>query len=727
MGRAAASALAVIAMLLSWSLNAQTVVDDDDGVPIVMTADELVFDRDRRLTTAIGHVELSRGDRRLLADSVRYDETNNKVFARGNIVLVEPGGDAVFGDDMEITGDLKNGVVKGVRALLADETRLAGVQGERRNGTVTVLDKAVYSPCRLCPGGQGSPIWQITADRAVHDQVAKTLTYRNATLQVFGVPVAYTPYFTHPDPSVRKQSGFLAPSVGTDSELGQTFQIPYFFNIAPNRDLTLAPLFTTNAGTVLFAEGRDLETWGRTQLRGSIVYADEFESDSGNTTGEGVRGHIDGIGRYTIGSLNRAGFDVQYASDKTYQRLYGISTRNINENHAWLERFDTRDYYGLNAWAFQGLRASDDQDVIPYALPLAEANLVSDPMQWGSHWTLYSNVLSLTRTQGRDVRRFSTEGGWEVPQVGQMGDLRRLRLSLRGDVYDTQGDPEDESVGSGNELAGRLVPRATVDWSLPLYGIEGGWTHEVEPLVTFNVAPPIDDDSDIPNEDSIDFEFDETNLFLPNRFTGLDRVEGGVWAAYGVRFASVGPDLLSLSGVIGQSLRLTNDDPFPDNSGLGGHLSNIVGRLEIRPSDMFDLTYRFRFDGDGREFARNDIGIGIGPPRVRVNLRYLKLSSEAAKDSDDNLPGREALIAGARLQVTDNFAVAAQTRRDLDENKPVVNTLGLVYSDDCVLILAGLEKDFTKRGEVDEPLTFTLRIGLKTLGEFETGSGLFGL
>lgn len=314
-----------------------------------------------------------------------------------------------------------------------------------------------------------------------------------------------------------------------------------------------------------------------------------------------------------------------------------------------------------------------------------------------------------------------------MPWVGDYGDLRRLRLSLRGDLYDVQGDPQDESVGSGSDIAARVLPRATVDWRLPLYANNGAWQHEVEPLVTFNVAPPVDGDLDIPNEDSIDFEFDETNLFLPDRFTGLDLVEGGVWTSYGVRFASLGPDLLSVSGVVGQSLRLTNDDPFPDNSGLGGHLSNIVGRLEVRPSDLFDVTYRFRLDAINHEFARSDLNLGIGPPRVRVNLRYLKLAAEAAEDSTDDLPGREALIAGVRVQVTDNLAIAAQTRQDLDEDKPVVNTFGLIYSDECLLILAGLEKDFTSQGEVDEPLTFTLRIGLKTLGEIDTGSGLFGL
>lgn len=718
----------VLAAWLVWATPGWAQTAADDALPIVITADQIVFDTVKKQTTAVGNAEVSRGQRRLIADSIRYDERSGKVFAKGNIVLIEPTGDAIYGDEMEITGDLRDGVVKGVRALLANDTRIAGVKGRRLDGNTTVLEKAVYSPCKLCADGKGDPIWQIHASRAVHDEAAKTLTYSNAVLQVFGVPVAYTPWFSHPDPTVRKHSGFLMPSIGTDSELGQTLQVPYFINLAPNRDITLSPLFTTQGGTVMFAEGRSLETFGRTIVRGSITHTDEYQSSTGEATGEGLRGHLQGTGRYTLDDKHTAGFDGYWTSDKTYLRRYSISNANILNNHAYLERFDDRDYYGLNAWAFQGLRDDDDQDVIPVALPLAEAHLEGNRMRWGSNMTLDSNILMLTRTGGRDVRRVSNEVGWEVPQVGPWGDLRRLRLSMRGDLYDVLGDPEDPSVGGGgSDITGRILPRATLDWSLPLVGSAGLWQHELTPLVSLNIAPPGGNKDSIPNEDSIDFEFDETNLFLPSRFTGLDRNEGGSKVAYGLRFASVGPQLLSISGVIGQSLRVPDDDTFPSNSGLGGYVSNWVGRLEFRPSQLFEVGYRFRFDTREVDFARSDLNVGIGPPRVRLNLRYVNLAAEEAKDSDDSLPDREAAIAGLRVQMTDYLAVAAQTRRDMTNDATVTNTYGLIYSDDCLLIIAGIEKDFTTRGEIDQPTTFTLRIGLKTLGDFETGSSLFGL
>jgi LPS-assembly protein len=721
--------LGLLLLLLLGSPPAAAQGDADEAeLPIVLTADELVFEPERKLTTAIGNVELSRGERQLLADRVTYDEAADKVVARGNIVFIEATGDAIYAEELEVTGDLRDGFVKGARALLTDDTRIAAVSGQRRSGNETTLHKAVYSPCPLCADGKGPPIWQIRAQRVVHDQAAKTLTYRNAFLEVFGVPVLFTPYFSHPDPTVRKRTGFLTPSIGSDSELGFTLFTPFFVNLAPNYDVTVAPLLTTNAGPVLFGEARALERFGTANLTGSITYTDEFKSSTGEATGDGLRGHLRGRGLARLTDKDQIGAEGFWTSDKTYLRRYSISNANILTSRGYFERIDGRDYYGVNALAFQGLRSTDDQDQIPFALPLAESHMVSQPLRWGSHWTLDSNLLLLSRTQGRDVRRVSSEAGWEVPHVDASGGLYRLRLSLRGDGYYVLGDPQDQSVGSGSDTAARLLPRATLDWGLPLFRPGETWQHELEPVLSLNVAPPDGNSNQIPNEDSIDFEFDESNLFLPIRFTGLDRNEGSTRLAYGLRFASLGPDLTSLGGVIGQSLTLDPDgDTYPDNSGLAGYFSDPVGRLELRPTDLLDLTFRFRFDTSSFEFARSDAGVGFGPQQLRVGLRYVKLSKEAAVSSRDDLEGREAVIAGVRVQVTDQLTVAAQTRQDLQDNMTVSNTYGLIYEDECLLIVAGLEKDFTTSGEVDQPTTFTLRIGLKTLGELETGSEFFGL
>ena len=161
-------------------------------------------------------------------------------------------------------------------------------------------------------------------------------------------------------------------------------------------------------------------------------------------------------------------------------------------------------------------------------------------MRWGSHWTLDCNVLALTRSDGLDTRRVSNTVGWTVPTSGAIGDVYRLEASLRGDVYNTEGNPETFSSTGGSNATGRLLPRVTADWSWPLSATAGGWAHEVEPLTSSTWRRPAATHDEIPNEDSRDFEFDETNLFEPNRFPGLDRNEGGGKLAYGRASAASG-------------------------------------------------------------------------------------------------------------------------------------------------------------------------------------------
>ena len=172
--------------------------------------------------TATGNVEISTGQRRLLADEVRYDQRTDKMFAMGNVVLIEPNGDAIFGKEVEVTGDLQDGFVQAVGMLLKDDSRIAANRADRRGGNVIEFDRAVYSPCPLCDKeGEGGALWQIKARRVILDEKAETVTYRDARMELFGVPIAYTPWFRHPAPGVARQSGFLTPTFGSTSELGR--------------------------------------------------------------------------------------------------------------------------------------------------------------------------------------------------------------------------------------------------------------------------------------------------------------------------------------------------------------------------------------------------------------------------------------------------------------------------------------------------------------------------
>lgn len=691
---------------------------------VLLIADQVNVDTERNEVTAEGNVEVVRGERRLLADLLRYDRDRDQIAAEGNVILLEPTGEAIFADRVTLSGDLKNGVARQMRARLADDSLFAAAEGRRIDGNRKELDRAVYSPCPLCPDSSRPPLWQISAERVIHDEEGQNIIYRNAFFELFGVPIAYTPYLSHPDPTVERRSGFLAPSFGNDSELGLLLQTPYYFALAPNYDLTLSPIFTSEENAVLTAEYRHLVRSGRFELAASGTYATEAVGDPNKQPkGNDFRGHIEGDGRFRLRDGARWGYDLAVTSDDTYLQRYGFSEDNVLTNRLFADQVWDRNYAAINAYGFQGLRRTDDQGLIPIALPLAEVDLTSAPWRWGSRFTLESSLLALTRTDGLDTRRLSTTGGFELPWSSALGDLYRLRLSLRGDVYHTDGNPVTLDDEGGTDVVVRGIPRATLDWSWPWIGETFGLTPVLEPTasVTWTVDDP--NDEDIPNEDSRDLEFDDSNLFEPSRFAGIDVVEGGSRISYGLRFGAFGDDGELVSGLFGQSFRFSGDQEFTANTGIDDDLSDYVGRIDVTPDPSFRVRYRFRLDRDSLSLLRNEIGAVVGPRRVRFDVTYLSLDDDPEAGQERS---REEITAGVTVGLLRSLSLRAQTRRNLRADRTVWHKFGLIYRHPCLQLVAGLERRFTQNRDAEDTTTFSFRVIFQNLGELAADSKLLG-
>ena len=708
------SHLVVMLLSISGPVAAQD-VEATDG-PVLLLADRVDVDEPRQVITASGNVEITRGDRRLIADKVRYKQAEDKIEAVGNVTLLEPGGEAIYADLLSISGDLKDGIIEGLRAKLDQDSRLAAASGRRIDGTRTEMDKAVYSPCPLCEESERPPLWQISASEVTHDEEAKDVTYKHAFFELFGIPLLYTPYFSHPDPTVKRRSGFVSPSIGSDTELGFTLETPYYFDLAPHYDLTLAPIFTSEEGVVLAGEYRRRTFNGRYDLGGSITRGSEAENNNDDqATRDEFRGHVAGDGQFALGGGWGWGYDLFLTSDDTYLERYDFSDLDILENRLFAENIDGRNYIGANAYGFQGLRTTDDQGLIPFVLPLLDVELSSEPMLWGSRFFLDSSFLALHRTDGLDTRRLSATAGWELPWLGRLGDQYRLRLSLRNDYYDLDGDPETLLDGDRRSEY-RFVPRATLDWNWPWIGDTFGLTPVLEPMASLTLAPTGINDNDIPNEDSLDLEFDDTNLFEESRFPGLDRIEEGSRVSYGLRFAAIGETGEKVNALFGQSFRIEEDDQFDADTGLDGRFSDYVGRVEFTPDTWLSGRYRFRLDRDTLAPVRNEVLAAVGPPKLRLYANYLSLEDDPSV-SEEEFREREEITAGMQLGLGDQVTVRAQTRRDLRADSTVANTFGLIYRHPCLVLIGGVEQLFTQDRDAGDGTTISLRLTFQNLGE----------
>ena len=685
--------------------------------PVLFKADEIQHDRELGVVVARGHVEFTQGNYTLMADTVSYNQGADLVTATGNVSLLQPSGDVMFADHVEVTGDLKSGIVSNLRVRMVDDSRFAAVGGRLSGGEVTEMRKTVYSacaPCRQHP--ERAPTWQVKAEKVTHDKAEHLIEYEDAVLEMYGVPVAYMPYMSHPDPTVKRKSGFLAPRYGHDSNLGVLLETPYYFAIAPDRDATFSPIFTTSDGVVLAGEYRERFTDGSLRMQASGTRSRVDGGDEKN------RGHFFGDLRYDLNDTWRTGTHVQLASDDTYLRRYRYFSGDRLTNRAFVEGFRDRNYASAQGYYWRGLRNADDPGLTPIVAPKLDYNFVSEPGIGGGRWTMDADMMMLTRTRGTDSRRASLTTGWSLPHVARTGEVYNLYATVQTDAYwvNSVQEPGRPAGDVSSGVVGRAFPRLGLDWRYPLAKTGRETTQLIEPIAGIVVAPNGGNRALIPNEDSQDFEFDDTNLLSPNRFTGLDRVEGGQRVQYGLKAGLYGPGPAFASAFVGQSYRFRQDDTFTVGSGLEDQLSDYVGRVQIQPNGRLNLVYRFRLDKEDFKARRNEVQFSAGPKALNVGLGYLFLDQQSASE----FPVREEVTADLRSQVTREWAAGVSTRRDLTENGGTLSTgVNIVYTNDCLIARLDAVRTFTRDRDIHPSDTILLRLVFRTLGEVKSALG----
>jgi LPS-assembly protein len=692
--------------------------------PVLLTADEVTYDQENGLVVASGHVEISQNDKVLLADRVSYSERTQVVTADGNVSIMDQEGNVIFADHMELSDDLKEGAISDIRMLLSDRSRIAAASGRRYAGNYTELNKAVYSPCELCASDPTRPpLWQIKAVKVIHDQQAKRIVYEDAWMEIYGIPVFYTPYFSHPDPTVQRQSGFLSPTFGANNNLGFQTRIPYFWVLGPDQDITLTPLITTKQSVVPQVEYRARLPDGYLQLAGSATVADRERTHHGQdeTLNDQFRGNIDSYGRFDINDYWRWGFDARRETDKTYMRLYNLGNDRTLTSRLFAEGFHGRNYLAINNYAFQGTLDEDKNGEAPIVTPVIDYNFVSEPGDYGGYYKFDFNTMVLNRIEGRDSRRLSLNVGWSLPYTAPAGDIYKLDLSVRGDGYwvddvNTQSNDVNPTGDSFSGLTGRIFPQFAFEWRYP-FARTSGTVHQVlEPIVGVYASTNAGNTGKIPNEDSIGTELDDTNLFNADRFAGLDRVDNGQRVDYGLRWSAIGDGGGSTTIFLGQSFRLGGDQGvFGDGSGIEQDLSDIVGRIDIQPADWLDLLYRFRFDANSLSPRHNEVGLRIGIPEINATLSYAQIENIESSD----LGKREEVYGTLSAKISDYWSTYFKAREDIDNGVMRYIGGGIAYEDECILVRAAVTHSNVEDEEVNSGTSFLFTVGFKNLGAIE--------
>jgi LPS-assembly protein len=729
---------------------------EDKNAPVVFQADEVQYDDQLSLTVAKGHVEISQGGEVLLADTVSYNQRTDTITASGHVSLLMPTGEVVFSEFMELRDSMNNAFAQNVRMLLADRSRLAANAARRLNGNRLELRRGVYSPCDLCKNNPSAPpAWQFKAREITDDKEQKLIEFRDATLEVDGLPVFYTPYLSAPDPSVKRASGFLMPSFGNSNTVGFHVAVPYFWVLDTDKDLTLAPRFTSRAGELLAGEYRQRFSNGLLNAIGSVNYSN-VGAGSTTDTGSQWRGHINASGVWDLDDTYRTGFQLQRVSDQTYLLRFGFGNPLLNAmiTRAYLEGFDPRASTDVNAYLFQPLLPGLGDSTQPIVLPVANRNWQSEPDGLGGIWKLNANVLNIVREVGTQTRRLSLGGEWGKTFRDGIGGQYKFTASLRGDGYSVSGlsaksNPDLPSAFftangisriSPDFLTGRAFPQLGLTWNYPLAHRNEDITAIVEPIAGIYAGPNSGNNHRIPNEDSLGYEFRDSDLFRPDRLAGYDVLDTGQRVDYGMKFGIYN----NKNGgnyrlLIGQSYRAQPNPYLPPASGAAQRLSDVVGRVVLSPNSYLDMVYRFRLDKSSLSNKTQEVGLSAGPENLRLGLNYLLVPRQQVSDIVANPVTGQTLLYGKREQLslsvtsklTRYWSLTGSETINLTNSTNLVNgvatpqssstslyaTLSAIYQDECMAFVGSVTQSGIRSGDVTPGVSVLFSVVFKNLGE----------
>lgn len=556
----------------------------------------------------------------LRGENLSYDLNAGSATAEGRVEAIAPDGTVVYASRLELDENLKTGVAVDFAMRLANGASLMAATAVRRSENVSELNYARFTPCPICDdGGPKTPTISIQAEKVTQDEQLRAILYRNAVFYIGRVPVFYTPFFAHPDPSVERASGFLVPIVNYDEGRGVSVEIPYLQVVSPSEDWLISPQINTRVAPLLNLQWRRRFANGMIVARGGYTYEREFgdfdlngDGDFDNNVKFGDREHRSYLlshGEFDPDGPWRFGFTAERTSDKTlfdrydvrspYQDnglYYGDRRRLISQIYA--EHQTDRSYVSVAAFSIQSLRLDpafaatdfrdangfkvfEDDDTLPLVAPLIDARWEPRELVFGGRLRLKGSAVSLYRDAfvgapilnpeivppvttglaGVDSRRITGQMEWRRAIILPVGMRVEPFVDTRVDLYSMSDLPPMMGVDS-DETVSRSRFSAGVDVAYPLIKRIADADIILEPVGQVSVSNKVSLDRRIPIEDSQVLELDESSLFRMDRFSGYDLLEGGARVTAGGRATIRWAEGRKASLFVGRSYRFDQQDDF---------------------------------------------------------------------------------------------------------------------------------------------------------------------
>ena len=739
----------------------------DTAAPMVVQADEMRYNYTGEQVSAEGNVQLHYAGASLEADRVTYDQRTKQLTAEGNVRFTAADGSVITTQRLQLDDTFRNGFVDSLHVETPDRTRMAAARADIQRGPddrrLTVFQSGVYTACEPCvQNPQRPPQWQVKAARIMHDEKEHTIYFEDMRLEFLGVPIAYFPYFWMPDTTVKKQSGFLRPSVLSGSHIGVGLQVPYFWNLAPDYDFTFAPAYLSQQGLLATGEWRQRLLNGAYSVRASGIFQQDPKAFGVDTVGDrNFRGAIETRGDFRLAQNWWYGWDASLFTDNQFAPQYKV-TRQGQEaiSQAYLFGRGEYSYFDMRALHFYGLSPLDVQKQLPVLHPLLNYRYRFAEPILGGEVTYNFNMASLTRQEADydpitkvakatgvcdsldpmviktradcllrgvpgNYTRASVEAMWRKTFVDGFGQMFTPFVFARADAatMSLSNDPSLSNFIDPNRTStGRVMPGIGLDYRYPFISTHSWGTQIIEPRAQIIARPSEMNIGQFPNEDSQSLVFGDDNLFSISKYGGYDRVEGGGRANVGLQYTAQFYGGGYVNALFGQSYQLfgTNSYAVADmsnaglTSGLEHDRSDYVARVTVSPNTTYSVISRFRFDEKTFDTRRFEIEGRANFDRFSASVTYGQY--DAQPEIGMLLP-REGILASGTVKLTQSWAVSGGSLYSIDSNRLASVAVGLSYIDECLAISAMFQRNYGYRGDIVPNETFLLRVSLRTLGD----------
>lgn len=754
---------------------------------MLVQAREIDYDYTNNRVSAVGNVQIYYGGSTIEADRVIYDQKTKRLHAEGNVRLTEEDGKVTYGQIMDLSDDYRDGFVDSLRLDAPEQTRMAASRAERSKGNFTVFHNGVYTACEACKDNpKKPPMWQVKAARIIHDQGEKMIYFEDARLEFSGVPLMWMPYFSAPDPTVKRKTGVLFPSFSSSSKYGYGIEVPYYWALAPDYDATLAPMLTTRQGLLMQGEFRQRLINGAYSIRGSGIYQQDkdyfLRSDGTSTPGyRDWRGSLESAGQFALNEKWVWGWDAVALSDRTFLQDYNPNlsryytadpfTNPTTEgvSQLYLSGKGNRSYFDVRSIYYLGFSESDTQKQIPVIHPVLDYNYTFDRPVLGGELGYKINFTSLSRDQANfdaisqsanssgactqtadpaiknsancllrgvpgTYSRFSAETHWQRSITDQFGQVFTPFASVRADAgfMSIKNDPGVSNyIDTGDTNLVRAMPTIGLEYRYPFISVQSWGTQTIEPIAQVIARPNETQIGRWPNEDAQSLTFDDTNLFRVDKFSGWDRAEGGGRANYGIQYTTQFNRGGFINALFGQSYQLFGENSYSQggttNTGLGSGLdstrSDYVARLSYQPSSTFTFTTRSRLDKDSFEVRRFEVEGRANFSRWNFALLY---GDYAAQPELGFLDRRQGILGTGQIKLDANWVALGGARYDVNNAKFDQTRIGFGYIDDCLIFAVNYITNYVYSGNVSSNHTVMLQLSLRTLGGASVSQGVGG-